>query len=78
MGFAVFNIFFFLTGGIMINLLQVTRIHMDAFSLCFILLNFSVSDSAVRAVNLIGKGNVYMPTDNYGNYAHNICVMTYM
>eukprot|EP00877_Chromochloris_zofingiensis_P008023 jgi/Chrzof1/3474/Cz12g26260.t1 len=42
MGFAVFNIFFFLTGGIMINLLQVTRIHMDAFSLCFILLNFSV------------------------------------
>ncbi len=42
MAFALFNIFFFLTGAISIELLKVADVHMDAFSLCFLLFNFSV------------------------------------
>ncbi|GMH42762.1 hypothetical protein BSKO_10681 [Bryopsis sp. KO-2023] len=42
MGFAVLNIFFFLTGAVLIGLLKTGNIHLDALSLCFILFNFSV------------------------------------
>lgn len=43
MGFAVLNIFFLLTGLILILLFQTGGLHIDAFSLCYILYNFSVS-----------------------------------
>ncbi|GIL83413.1 hypothetical protein Vretifemale_12242 [Volvox reticuliferus] len=42
MGFAVFNIFFFLTGALFIQVMQVINLHIDAFSLAYGLLNFSV------------------------------------
>ncbi|EFJ44036.1 hypothetical protein VOLCADRAFT_82983 [Volvox carteri f. nagariensis] len=42
MGFAVFNIFFFLTGALFIQVMQVIKLHIDAFSLAYGLLNFSV------------------------------------
>jgi uncharacterized membrane protein YgcG len=45
MGFATFMIFFFMTGGIVVDLLQTLNIHVDAFSLAFILYNFSIVGS---------------------------------
>ncbi|KAI8475571.1 MAG: Presenilin-domain-containing protein [Monoraphidium minutum] len=42
MGFAVFDMFFVLTGGVLLRALQVLGIHVDAFSLCFMLFNFSI------------------------------------
>ena len=43
MAFAVFQILFFLTGVLLIQLMQVINLHIDAFSFCFLLYNFSVS-----------------------------------
>ncbi|KXZ53562.1 hypothetical protein GPECTOR_6g478 [Gonium pectorale] len=42
MGFAVFNIFFFLTGALFVQVMQVIDLHIDAFSLAYGLFNFSV------------------------------------
>ncbi|GLC33671.1 hypothetical protein PLESTM_000098700 [Pleodorina starrii] len=42
MGFAVFNIFFFLTGALFIQVMQVINLHIDAFSLAYGLFNFSI------------------------------------
>jgi hypothetical protein len=42
MGFAMFNVFFFLTGALIIQLLRVSGVHMDLVSFCFLLFNFSV------------------------------------
>ncbi|KIY92207.1 Presenilin-like protein [Monoraphidium neglectum] len=42
MGFAVFDMFFVLTGAVVLRVLQVLGVHIDAFSLCFILFNFSI------------------------------------
>ncbi|KAG2446836.1 hypothetical protein HYH02_008396 [Chlamydomonas schloesseri] len=42
MGFAVFNIFFFITGALFIQVMQVIDLHIDAFSLAYGLFNFSV------------------------------------
>eukprot|EP00195_Chlamydomonas_chlamydogama_P016551 CAMPEP_0202908100 /NCGR_PEP_ID=MMETSP1392-20130828/44889_1 /ASSEMBLY_ACC=CAM_ASM_000868 /TAXON_ID=225041 /ORGANISM="Chlamydomonas chlamydogama, Strain SAG 11-48b" /LENGTH=370 /DNA_ID=CAMNT_0049597257 /DNA_START=155 /DNA_END=1264 /DNA_ORIENTATION=- len=42
MGFAVFDIFFLITGLLLIQLLQIGNVHVDAFSFCYIMLNFSV------------------------------------
>ncbi|KAG1672059.1 hypothetical protein FOA52_008935 [Chlamydomonas sp. UWO 241] len=42
LGFAVINIFFLITGLIIILLCQKASIHIDAFSLCYLLFNFSV------------------------------------
>lgn len=42
MAFAMLNVFFFLTGALVMQLLRLAGIHMDMFSLMFILLNFSV------------------------------------
>lgn len=42
MGFAVFNIFFAITGSVFIQVLQVMDLHIDAFSLAYGLFNFSV------------------------------------
>jgi presenilin 1 len=43
MGFAMFNVFFFLTGALIIQLLRLSGVHMDLVSFCFLLFNFSVS-----------------------------------
>jgi presenilin 1 len=43
MGFAMFNVFFFLTGALIIQLLRISGVHMDLVSFCFLLFNFSVS-----------------------------------
>lgn len=45
MGFAMFNVFFFLTGALVLQLLRLSGIHMDLLSFCFLLFNFSVSFS---------------------------------
>ena len=42
MGFAVMNILFLITGLLLIQLLQVGHVHVDSFSLCYMLWNFSV------------------------------------
>eukprot|EP00210_Caulerpa_lentillifera_P006403 g6117.t1 len=42
MGFALLDLFFFLTGAVVIKLMRETDLHVDAISLCFILFNFSV------------------------------------
>jgi hypothetical protein len=42
MGFAMFNVFFFLTGALIIQLLRLSGVHMDLVSFCFLLFNFSV------------------------------------
>jgi presenilin 1 len=42
MGFAAFSIFFVLTGIIVLELLKKAHVHMDWFSLTYILYNFSV------------------------------------
>lgn len=42
MGFAGFNIFFFLTGTLWLKLMQAWHLHIDAISFCFILYNFAV------------------------------------
>ena len=42
MGIAMFNIFFFLTGVVALRLLQAIHLHMDVFSFCYLLFNFSV------------------------------------
>jgi hypothetical protein len=57
MGFAVFNIFFFITGTIIIQLLVVAKIHIDIFSLAFILFNFSV-------------GGTFLPAQRSGRLVH--------
>lgn len=43
MGFAMFNVFFFLTGALILQLLRLSGVHMDLVSFCFLLFNFSVS-----------------------------------
>lgn len=45
MGFALFTIFFFITGGVVIDLLAKASIRLDAFSLVFMLYNFSAVGS---------------------------------
>ena len=45
MGFAVANIFFLITGLLLILLCQRGGVHVDAFSLVYMLFNFSVSCS---------------------------------
>eukprot|EP00892_Ulva_mutabilis_P003685 jgi/Ulvmu1/1689/UM115_0018.1 len=47
MGFATFMIFFFMTGGILLDVLQTVNIHIDAISVSFLLYNFSVVGSTV-------------------------------
>ena len=42
MGFALMNILFLITGLILIQLLQIGKVHVDAFSLCYMLWNYSV------------------------------------
>lgn len=42
MGFAVFDMFFVLTGAVALRVLQVAGIHVDAVSVCLLLFNFSV------------------------------------
>jgi hypothetical protein len=42
MGFAMLNIFFFFTGALVLQLLRLIGLHMDLFSLAFLLFNFSV------------------------------------
>eukprot|EP00873_Tetraselmis_striata_P023226 jgi/Tetstr1/443490/TSEL_031497.t1 len=42
MGFAGFNIFFFLTGTLWLKVMQAWHLHIDAISFCFILYNFAV------------------------------------
>lgn len=42
MGFAMLNIFFFFTGALVLQLLRQIGLHMDLFSLAFLLFNFSV------------------------------------
>jgi hypothetical protein len=45
MGFAMLNIFFFFTGALVLQLLRLIGLHMDLFSLAFLLFNFSVRNS---------------------------------
>jgi presenilin 1 len=47
MGFATFMIFFFLTGGILLDFLQTIDAKLDAISCSFILYNFSIVGSTV-------------------------------
>lgn len=47
MGFATFMIFFIMTGGIALDLLQTAKIRMDILSLVFILYNFAVVGSTI-------------------------------
>ena len=42
MAFAVFDIFFLITGILIIKLLQAGDVHVDVFSFVYLLLNFSV------------------------------------
>ena len=42
MGFVLLDVFFFLTGAVVIKLLREYDLHIDAISLCFLLFNFSV------------------------------------
>jgi len=51
MGFAMFNVFFFLTGALVLQLLRLSGVHMDLVSFCFLLFNFSVS-AAVGAASV--------------------------
>jgi presenilin 1 len=44
MAFAMVNVFFFLTGALALQLLRLAGLHMDLFSLTFLLFNFSVSE----------------------------------
>jgi presenilin 1 len=46
MGFAMFNVFFFLTGALILQLLRLSGVHMDLVSFCFLLFNFSVRPAA--------------------------------
>jgi hypothetical protein len=50
MGFAMFNVFFFLTGALVLQLLRLSGVHMDLLSFCFLLFNFSVSVLLLAAV----------------------------
>lgn len=50
MGFAAFSIFFFLTGTILLALLQRARVHLDVLSFSYALLNFSVVGAATLFV----------------------------
>jgi hypothetical protein len=47
MGVATFMIFFIMTGGIALDLLQTLKIRMDALSLTFILYNFATVGSTI-------------------------------
>ena len=47
MGFATFMIFFIMTGGIVLDLLQTLKIRMDMISLVFILYNFAIVGSTI-------------------------------
>lgn len=47
MGFATFMIFFFMTGGIFLDVLQTVNIHIDAISVVFLLYNFSIVGSTI-------------------------------
>ena len=47
MGFATFMIFFIMTGGIALDLLQTLKLRMDILSLMFILYNFAVVGSTI-------------------------------
>ena len=42
MGFATFLIFFFMTGGIFIDVFQTLDLHFDAISITFVLYNFAI------------------------------------
>lgn len=47
MGFATFMIFFFMTGSILVDVLQTVNIHIDAISLILLLYNFSIVGSTI-------------------------------
>lgn len=47
MGFATFMIFFIMTGGIALDLLQTAKLRMDMLSLVFILYNFAIVGSTI-------------------------------
>lgn len=42
MGFAGFNIFFFLSGTLTLKLFQAFHLHLDAFTFVYVLYNFAV------------------------------------
>lgn len=47
MGIATFMIFFIMTGGIAVDLLQTLNVHIDLLSLVFILYNFAMVGSTI-------------------------------
>lgn len=55
MGFAMFNVFFFLTGALILQLLRLSGVHMDLVSFCFLLFNFSVSAAVELQVFMRGS-----------------------
>lgn len=60
MGFAMFNVFFFLTGALILQLLRLSGVHMDLVSFCFLLFNFSVRPAGQPA----GRNRVFKKKRN--------------
>jgi hypothetical protein len=56
MGFAMLNIFFFFTGALVLQLLRLIGLHMDLFSLAFLLFNFSVSTGWFSQLTVLMPG----------------------
>eukprot|EP00882_Tetradesmus_deserticola_P034915 GHRQ01040259.1.p1 GENE.GHRQ01040259.1~~GHRQ01040259.1.p1 ORF type:complete len:192 (+),score=61.31 GHRQ01040259.1:240-815(+) len=53
MGFAMLNILFFFTGALVLQLLRLMGLHMDLFSLPFLLFNFSVRTALSKGVSVV-------------------------
>lgn len=65
MGFAMFNVFFFLTGALILQLLRLSGVHMDLVSFCFLLFNFSVRPAGCSGIYAWPRYHASLLPDSY-------------